>query len=148
MEEAYTSEHWLVRIYKVKDLENREKVAKPTIPAQKWKKRTSKKVWFPVHLLLISNTLLSCSILDDVFNLYFVNLHSRLFCKTALFFFFRHQERGLAALKINQKLWKAKENLARSKTSFVHSKSCLSLVYISKGSWDHLNMGEFFGFVC
>lgn len=43
LEEAYTSEHWLVRIYKVKDLENREKVAKPTIPAQKWKKRTSKK---------------------------------------------------------------------------------------------------------
>jgi hypothetical protein len=44
LEEAYTSEHWLVRIYKVKDLDNRQKVAKPTIPAQKWKKRTSKKV--------------------------------------------------------------------------------------------------------
>lgn len=57
LEEAYTSEHWLVRIYKVKDLENREKVEKPTIPAQKWKKRASKKVCFPLHSLLISNTL-------------------------------------------------------------------------------------------
>ncbi|KAL5510340.1 hypothetical protein EMCRGX_G005869 [Ephydatia muelleri] len=29
MEESYTSEHWLVRIYKVKDLENREEITKP-----------------------------------------------------------------------------------------------------------------------
>ena len=46
LEEAYTSEHWLVRIYKVKDLVNREKVQKPTIPGQKWKKKSSKKVCF------------------------------------------------------------------------------------------------------
>ena len=46
LEEAYTSEHWLVRIYKVKDLVNREKVEKPTIPGQKWKKKSSKKVNF------------------------------------------------------------------------------------------------------
>lgn len=51
LEEAYTSEHWLVRIYKVKDLVNREKVEKPTIPGQKWKKKSSKKVYFSeIHL--------------------------------------------------------------------------------------------------
>ena len=42
LDEAYTTEHWLVRIYKVKDLSNREKsvsVAKKPI-----RKRLSRKV--------------------------------------------------------------------------------------------------------
>lgn len=37
-------EYWFVRIYKVKDLENREKVVKFIILVQKWKKRIFKKV--------------------------------------------------------------------------------------------------------
>jgi dolichyl-diphosphooligosaccharide--protein glycosyltransferase len=46
LEEAYTTEHWLVRIYKVKDLPNRERIAyadrkvKGKLPASK---KTSKK---------------------------------------------------------------------------------------------------------
>ncbi|KAL4228662.1 Dolichyl-diphosphooligosaccharide--protein glycosyltransferase subunit stt3b [Mactra antiquata] len=46
LEEAYTSEHWLVRIYRVKDLENRQITDKPVKPvkkAKKSKKKTSKK---------------------------------------------------------------------------------------------------------
>ena len=43
LEEAYTSEHWLVRIYKVKDLENRENFTKPSKPIKK-KKAAKKKV--------------------------------------------------------------------------------------------------------
>ncbi|XP_052252612.1 dolichyl-diphosphooligosaccharide--protein glycosyltransferase subunit STT3B-like [Dreissena polymorpha] len=42
LEEAYTSEHWLVRIYKVKDLENREEI-KPTKPVKKSSKKSSQK---------------------------------------------------------------------------------------------------------
>ncbi|XP_033732994.1 dolichyl-diphosphooligosaccharide--protein glycosyltransferase subunit STT3B-like [Pecten maximus] len=44
MEEAYTTEHWLVRIYKVKDLENRERVLNQRMPKIKTnKKKHSKK---------------------------------------------------------------------------------------------------------
>ncbi|XP_053408984.1 dolichyl-diphosphooligosaccharide--protein glycosyltransferase subunit STT3B-like [Mercenaria mercenaria] len=45
LEEAYTSEHWLVRIYKVKDLENRQLKGKPVKPVKKSrkKKKTGKK---------------------------------------------------------------------------------------------------------
>ena len=43
LEEAYTSEHWLVRIYKVKDLSNREK-NKPIKPVKKSSKKSKKKV--------------------------------------------------------------------------------------------------------
>ena len=43
LEEAYTSEHWLVRIYKVKDLDNKVK-AKPVKPVKKSRKKSSKKV--------------------------------------------------------------------------------------------------------
>ncbi|KAJ8306809.1 hypothetical protein KUTeg_014893 [Tegillarca granosa] len=48
LEEAYTTEHWLVRIYKVKDLDNRDKVKKRQIPKsksskKKYSKKTSKK---------------------------------------------------------------------------------------------------------
>lgn len=43
LEEAYTSEHWLVRIYKVKDLENRENFSKPTKPVKR-RKSPKKKV--------------------------------------------------------------------------------------------------------
>lgn len=44
LEEAFTSEHWLVRIYKVKDLDNREPLdhkLRSVAPKQKY---TSKKV--------------------------------------------------------------------------------------------------------
>ncbi|KAL3835986.1 hypothetical protein ACJMK2_021445 [Sinanodonta woodiana] len=41
LEEAYTTEHWLVRIYKVKDLENRNTIIKPTIPVKRTKLRSS-----------------------------------------------------------------------------------------------------------
>ena len=43
LEEAYTSEHWLVRIYKVKDLDNKVK-AKPIKPVKRSRKKPSKKV--------------------------------------------------------------------------------------------------------
>ena len=43
LEEAYTSEHWLVRIYKVKDLDNRTKI-KAIKPVKKSRKKSSKKV--------------------------------------------------------------------------------------------------------
>ncbi|KAK3105925.1 hypothetical protein FSP39_008689 [Pinctada imbricata] len=42
LEEAYTSEHWLVRIYRVKDLDNRVKVTDPVIPKPKRKKPSKK----------------------------------------------------------------------------------------------------------
>jgi len=42
VEEAYTTEHWLVRIYKVKDLENKVKVEKPLKAIKKSKKKTRK----------------------------------------------------------------------------------------------------------
>ena len=42
LEEAYTSEHWLVRIFKVKDLENREKVK--NLKHKKKARTTSRKV--------------------------------------------------------------------------------------------------------
>ena len=41
LEEAYTSEHWLVRIYKVKDLENRQ-LTEPTKPVKKSRKAKKK----------------------------------------------------------------------------------------------------------
>lgn len=44
LEEAFTSEHWLVRIYKVKNLDNREPLdhkLRSIVPKQKY---TSKKV--------------------------------------------------------------------------------------------------------
>ncbi|XP_076455987.1 dolichyl-diphosphooligosaccharide--protein glycosyltransferase subunit STT3B-like [Babylonia areolata] len=43
LEEAYTTEHWLVRIYKVKDLSNRPKLGKTRKPVKKTKRKTSKK---------------------------------------------------------------------------------------------------------
>ncbi|XP_074653776.1 dolichyl-diphosphooligosaccharide--protein glycosyltransferase subunit STT3B-like [Tubulanus polymorphus] len=42
LEEAYTTEHWLVRIYKVLDLDNRQKVAVPKKPAKKVLSRKTK----------------------------------------------------------------------------------------------------------
>jgi len=42
VEEAYTTEHWLVRIYKVKDLENKVRVEKPVKAIKKSKKKTRK----------------------------------------------------------------------------------------------------------
>ncbi|KAI8767408.1 RADres2 [Biomphalaria glabrata] len=39
VEEAYTTEHWLVRIYKVKDLENRSEIKKPHKPVKKSKRK-------------------------------------------------------------------------------------------------------------
>ncbi|XP_060560067.1 dolichyl-diphosphooligosaccharide--protein glycosyltransferase subunit STT3B-like [Ruditapes philippinarum] len=42
LEEAYTSEHWLVRIYKVKDLVNRELKDKPVKPVKKSRKSKKK----------------------------------------------------------------------------------------------------------
>ena len=49
MEEAYTSEHWLVRIYRVKDLTNREKLAKINRPVKRTKRKSSKKVSGMMH---------------------------------------------------------------------------------------------------
>ncbi|XP_065882675.1 dolichyl-diphosphooligosaccharide--protein glycosyltransferase subunit STT3B-like [Dysidea avara] len=43
IEEAYTTEHWLVRIYKVKDLENREKARKSPRAIKKKRKYFPKK---------------------------------------------------------------------------------------------------------
>ncbi|XP_048237606.1 dolichyl-diphosphooligosaccharide--protein glycosyltransferase subunit STT3B-like isoform X2 [Haliotis rufescens] len=43
LEEAYTTEHWLVRIYKVKDLNNREIVKKPHIPVKKTARKKNRK---------------------------------------------------------------------------------------------------------
>lgn len=42
VEEAYTTEHWLVRIYRVKDLENRDTVKTQTMPKIKPRKRSKK----------------------------------------------------------------------------------------------------------
>ena len=42
LEEAYTTEHWLVRIYRVKDLGNRDIVKKQVMPKLKTKKRSKK----------------------------------------------------------------------------------------------------------
>jgi dolichyl-diphosphooligosaccharide--protein glycosyltransferase len=44
LEEAYTTEHWLVRIYRVKDLTNRQPLATPHKPIKRTKRKTSKKV--------------------------------------------------------------------------------------------------------
>nr|KAG5703788.1 hypothetical protein BaRGS_009586 [Batillaria attramentaria] len=44
LEEAYTTEHWLVRIYRVKDLSNRQMVIKPKKPVKRPKRKSSKKV--------------------------------------------------------------------------------------------------------
>ncbi len=44
LEEAYTTEHWLVRIYKVKDLTNREMSGRG-ITKKAIKRYVSKKVW-------------------------------------------------------------------------------------------------------
>lgn len=43
LEEAYTTQNWLVRIYKVLDVSNKEKVTNPTKKSKK-KKFSSKKV--------------------------------------------------------------------------------------------------------
>ncbi|KAK7089766.1 dolichyl-diphosphooligosaccharide--protein glycosyltransferase subunit STT3B-like [Littorina saxatilis] len=43
LEEAYTTEHWLVRIYRVKDLTNREIIPKLNKPIKKTKRKSSKK---------------------------------------------------------------------------------------------------------
>ncbi|XP_071103838.1 dolichyl-diphosphooligosaccharide--protein glycosyltransferase subunit STT3B-like isoform X2 [Haliotis cracherodii] len=43
LEEAYTTEHWLVRIYRVKDLNNREIVKKPHIPVKKTARKKNRK---------------------------------------------------------------------------------------------------------
>ncbi len=43
LEEAYTTEHWLVRIYRVKSLDNREPVLKPTTKKSSKRKFASKK---------------------------------------------------------------------------------------------------------
>ncbi|KAK6181842.1 hypothetical protein SNE40_009623 [Patella caerulea] len=43
MEEAYTTEHWLVRIFKVKDLSNRLGITSPNKPVKKSYKKKSKK---------------------------------------------------------------------------------------------------------
>lgn len=42
LEEAYTTEHWLVRIYRVKDLGNRDIVKKQVMPKLKTKKKSKK----------------------------------------------------------------------------------------------------------
>ncbi|CAC5363721.1 STT3 [Mytilus coruscus] len=42
LEEAYTTEHWLVRIYRVKDLTNRDIVKNQSMPKVKPKKRSKK----------------------------------------------------------------------------------------------------------
>ena len=44
LEEAFTSEHWLVRIYKVKKLENREPLERKLRSVVSRQKFTSKKV--------------------------------------------------------------------------------------------------------
>ncbi|ESP02750.1 hypothetical protein LOTGIDRAFT_110908 [Lottia gigantea] len=44
LEEAYTSEHWLVRIFRVKDLTNRQEILKPKKPIKKSYKKKPKKV--------------------------------------------------------------------------------------------------------
>ena len=44
LEEAYTTEHWLVRIYRVKPLDNREPILKTTTKKSNKKKFASKKV--------------------------------------------------------------------------------------------------------
>ena len=46
LEEAYTTEHWLVRIYRVKDLGNRDIVKKQVMPKLKTKKRSKKVRYF------------------------------------------------------------------------------------------------------
>ncbi|XP_025084661.1 dolichyl-diphosphooligosaccharide--protein glycosyltransferase subunit STT3B-like [Pomacea canaliculata] len=43
LEEAYTTEHWLVRIYRVKDLANREPVQSPSKPNKKSRSSFSRK---------------------------------------------------------------------------------------------------------
>ena len=45
LEEAYTTEHWLVRIYKVKKEANRIKIAYTDRKIKPKKSFTSKKVW-------------------------------------------------------------------------------------------------------
>ncbi|XP_005095974.1 dolichyl-diphosphooligosaccharide--protein glycosyltransferase subunit STT3B [Aplysia californica] len=42
VEEAYTTEHWLVRIYKVKDLENRDNLKTPHRPVKKSRRKSKK----------------------------------------------------------------------------------------------------------
>ena len=44
MEEAYTTEHWLVRIYRVKDLSNRQKLRHVNKPVKRIKRKSSRKV--------------------------------------------------------------------------------------------------------
>ena len=44
VEEAYTTEHWLVRIYRVKDLSNRQKLRKVNKPVKRVKRKSSRKV--------------------------------------------------------------------------------------------------------
>lgn len=51
LEEAYTTEHWLVRIYKVKDLDNRQKV-KARRPIKKTMKRHTSKTVSKVFILI------------------------------------------------------------------------------------------------
>ena len=43
LEEAYTTEHWLVRIYKVKDLSNRPSTSKSLAQTNKKSKRGSRR---------------------------------------------------------------------------------------------------------
>lgn len=55
LEEAFTSEHWLVRIYKVKKLENRDRVENKLRGTDSTKQKyTSKKVSRPPHSLQCS----------------------------------------------------------------------------------------------
>jgi hypothetical protein len=71
LEEAYTTEHWLVRIYKVKDLENRE----PTLTAkQRGPKKSSKRVslFFYEFILLITH--------QEDFTIYNI-CHKHFFCR-------------------------------------------------------------------
>lgn len=51
LEEAFTSEHWLVRIYKVKKLENRDRVENKLRETDSTKQKfTSKKVSHPLPM--------------------------------------------------------------------------------------------------
>lgn len=65
LEEAFTSEHWLVRIYKVKNLDNREPLdhkLRSVVPKQKY---TSKKV--AAHILL--------RVLNDIYFAFHTGIH-------------------------------------------------------------------------
>lgn len=147
LEEAYTSEHWLVRIYKVKDLVNREKVEKPTIPGQKWKKKSSKKVSFSEiqlrinfvwnrHEFSINYKCMQAIQKDWVLSqnqtyTRYVSLgpaeHQENDLKIKCFFF-RHQGKELVVLRINPKLWKGKEDQPKSKK--IHAWQELSFLYL------------------